>query len=70
MKLNTSIAILLAAATLGLTACGGDTYVRVSGTTSISKGQELVDLQKALDGGAITREEYEKLRVIIMRREQ
>jgi hypothetical protein len=53
--------IALVAALL-LAACGGDTYVKVQGTTTISKGQELADLQRALSEGALTESEYEGLR--------
>ena len=51
-----------------LAGCGGDTNVRVEGSTSISKGQELTDLQRALNEGAITQGEYDSLRTKIMRR--
>ena len=50
-----------------LTACGGDTYV-APGSTLISKGTELTDLQRALSEGAITQGEYDELRTRIMRR--
>ena len=33
-------------------------------------GQELIDLKKALDAGAITQEEYEELKKKIMERKQ
>ena len=59
-------AALLSLALLG--GCGGDTYVKVEGTTTISKGQELTDLQRALNEGAVTQGEYESLRAKIMRR--
>jgi len=47
---------------------GGDTYVKVQGTTTISKGKELVDLQRALDEGAIDGEQYERLKARILKR--
>jgi uncharacterized lipoprotein len=47
---------------------GGDTYVRVQGTTTISKGQELSDLQRALKEGAITQREYDQLHRKILAR--
>jgi hypothetical protein len=53
---------------LGLTGCGSDQKVTVSGTTSISKGAELTDLQSALSAGAITQAEYDKLRAAILKR--
>ena len=59
-----SCAVLCAALAAG---CGGDTYVN-TGSTSISKGTELTDLQRALAEGAITQSEYDSLRARIMRR--
>jgi hypothetical protein len=53
-----------------LTACGGDTYVKVQGTTNISKGQELADLQRALDQGAISKKDYDQVRSKILERPQ
>ena len=41
--------------------CGGDTYVKVQGTTTVSKGQELTVVQRALNEGAITKSEYDRL---------
>lgn len=55
-------------ASLLLSGCGGDTYVEVQGTTTISKGQELADLQRALDEGAIDRGDYDLLRKRIIDR--
>jgi hypothetical protein len=62
---------ILTAAFLGLVAlagCGSDPKITVSGTTSISKGTELTDLQAALAAGAITQAEYDKLRATVLRR--
>jgi hypothetical protein len=44
--------------TLTLAACGGGTDTQVS-TTSVSKGQELMDLQTARNSGVISQDEYE-----------
>ena len=52
---------------LALAGCGGDTNVKVEGTSTISKGQQLTDLQAALQAGAINQDEYETLRRKIMR---
>jgi hypothetical protein len=63
--------IILAAALVQLAllgACGGDTVVKVQGTTTISKGQELTDLQRALNEGALTQEEYDRVRAKLMKR--
>ena len=52
-----------------LSGCGGDTDIKVQGSTTISKGQELTDLQRALNEGAIDQKDYDKLHEIILKRE-
>lgn len=65
MKRAAIMAALLASA-VSLGGCfGGDTEVQ---QTTVSKGQELTDLKKALDSGAINEKEYERLRKEIMNR--
>nr|WP_295074720.1 SHOCT domain-containing protein [uncultured Roseateles sp.] len=63
---------LLAAGILaaGLAGCASSSRstVTVQDSTKITKGQELVDLQRALDQGAITQGEFEELRQVILRR--
>lgn len=49
-----------------LAACGGGNDVR-SDIRTVTVGQELIDLQKAYDGGVISKEEYDKLRQNILR---
>ncbi|HTO58262.1 MAG TPA: SHOCT domain-containing protein [Pseudomonadales bacterium] len=67
MRTNRTIFIatlLLAFATI--TGCGGadvDQHV-----TSVSQGQQLDDLKKALDQGAINEDEYQKLQKKILSR--
>ena len=69
MKLKQQLAIpAIAVLLVSMTACGSDQKVTVSGTTSISKGQELTDLQSALTAGAISQAEYDKLRTTILKR--
>ncbi len=51
-----------------ISGCGTDQHVTVQGTTTISKGQELTDLQRALNDGAINQAEYDSLRAKILRR--
>jgi hypothetical protein len=67
--MNFKHTIMIAAIGFGaLTGCfGGDTTV-VKGSTTISKGQELQDLQRAMKEGAITKSEYDRLHSIILRR--
>ena len=43
--------------------------VTVTGTTTVSKGQELTDLQRALEAGAISQSDYEKVRAKILKRD-
>lgn len=57
-----------AALALGLHGCGGDNVTKVEQSTQITKGWELKDLQKALDRGAINKEEYEQIKVKILKR--
>jgi hypothetical protein len=44
------------------TACGGGGAKLESDITTTTKGQQLLDLKKALDAGAINQKEYETLR--------
>ena len=60
--------MMVLAALGGVAACGSDPKVTVQGTTTISKGQELSDLQSALQAGAIDDKEYESLRQRILKR--
>ena len=48
-----------------VTGSGGNNSTTIINTTT---GQELLDLQKALDSGAITQEEYDELKLKIMGR--
>ena len=69
--MNAKHRILTAATFAGLVAlagCGSDPKITVSGTTSISRGAELTDLQSALSAGAISQAEYDKLRAIVLKR--
>jgi hypothetical protein len=52
-----------------LSACSTSTTdVIVKGTTKITTGQEMVDLQRAVDQGAITPDEFGELKERILRR--
>jgi hypothetical protein len=64
-KLTLSALLLLSVGTLA--GCGGGgADVRA---TTVSKGQELQDLKKAFDSGAISKKEYERLRSEVIRRD-
>ena len=63
----TRIALALALM-LPLAACGGggaSTTTQVQNTT-VSKGQQLIDLKRALDSGAISSREYDSQREKIL----
>jgi len=47
---------------------GGDANVKVQGTTTITAGQELQDLQRALAEGAITQDEFDTIKKALLRR--
>ncbi len=47
---------------LGVTACGGGGAEVKSEVTTTTVGQQLIDLKKALDAGALTQQEYEQQR--------
>ena len=58
------------AASLGAAGCASSrSDVTVQGSTKISKGQELNDLVRAKQAGAITDDEFEYLRQKIMKRD-
>lgn len=62
MKLLRSCAVLIMAAAILGGCCGGGTTKVQSTTTTTTTGQQLIDLQKARDSGAITEEQYNKMR--------
>lgn len=49
---------------------GGDAYVQVQGTTTITTGMEMQDLQRALKEGAITQSEYDAAKKNMLRRKR
>ena len=51
-----------------LAGCGGDTIVNQDNSPKVSQGQELTDLQRALDAGAINQKEYDKLKQVVLKR--
>jgi hypothetical protein len=53
----------------GLVACGGGGADIKSEVTTTTVGQQLLDLKKALDAGAITQKEYERERKKILDRD-
>ena len=60
------VCALISLAALG--GCSNRSAVTVQDSTSITKGVELTDLQRALQEGAINQQEYETRRKAVMRR--
>ena len=59
-------ALVCSMALLSLTACsGGGAEIR-SEITTTTKGQQLLDLKKAFDAGAMTKDEYERERLKVI----
>ena len=68
---STSIAALALAAILATAGCSSSSNtVTVHESTRITKGRELTDLRRALDAKAVTPDEYERLRRVILERPQ
>lgn len=69
-RFSTAVGAALVAATV-LTGCASSSNrVTVQESQKISKGQELNDLLRARQEGAVTASEYEELRRTILRRPQ
>jgi len=61
-------AALLAAASLALAGCSGGGADVQQYVSTVSQGQELTDLKRALDEGAINQSEYDRLRQKVLSR--
>jgi hypothetical protein len=66
MAFNTIAAVMACALVLGLAGCGGGGAKVQSEISTTTTGQQLMDLKKALDSGAISQEEYDKERKKIL----
>lgn len=58
--MNKFALVLASVMAIALTGCGGGGANVRSEVTTVSKGQQLIDLKKALGDGAITQDEYDK----------
>ena len=68
MTLNRKLALaLLLVGSTAFVGCGGGAEVNQH-VSSVSQGQELEDLKKALDQGAIDQQNYDKLQKQILKR--
>jgi hypothetical protein len=68
MRTGACLLVSLLAAGAMVTACGGDTTRVESETHTTTIGQELLDLDRALDRGLISEREYERTKEDILRR--
>lgn len=59
-------AVILAVVAATVTACGGGGATNANTVQTTTVGQQLIDLKKALDSGAITEAEYERQRKKIL----
>ena len=59
--------IIAIAMTAALAACGGGGADVKSVVNTTTTGQQLIDLQKALDAGAITKEQYDQQKAKILK---
>jgi hypothetical protein len=58
---------MLILATASLSACVGRKAVQSTSVSTTTTGQELTDLQSALDNGLITQQEFDKKRKAILK---
>ena len=63
--MNTRLALFAGLIGLSLTGCGGHEVVRP--TVDVSIGQQLIDLKKARDSGALSPREYEQQKTQLIR---
>jgi len=63
---NALLLVLCGILLFGVAACGGGGADVRSEVTTTTVGQQLMDLKKALDSGAMTQQEYEQQRKIIL----
>jgi len=67
MRVSRSVAGILVAMAFGLLGgCGGGGAEIQSSIHTTTEGQQLMDLKKALDAGAMSKEEYDRLRTRII----
>ena len=64
------IATAAAVLCLTLAGCGGGGAEVKTTTTTVSLGQQLIDLQQALDKGAVSQSEYARLKRDIIKNAQ
>ena len=72
MTMNKSLIIgaLISVALLAGCASNKEPTIAIQGTSTVTKGVELQDLQRALNEGAINQDEYDTLKKKILKRSQ
>jgi hypothetical protein len=66
MKLRLEMWIVIAVLAMSLAGCGGGGAEVRSEVTTTTTGQQLIDLKKAFDTGAMNRDEYDREREKIL----
>lgn len=66
--MNTKAFFAVILSSLLLAACGGGGARTSNEISTVTRGQELLDLKKAFDAGAINEREYEAQRRLILER--
>ena len=66
--MNFKVALAGLFASVLLTACGGGGARTTNEITSVTRGQELLDLKRAYDAGALNEREYQEQRRLILQR--
>ncbi|BEQ13963.1 SHOCT domain-containing protein [Desulfoferula mesophila] len=66
--LYTMIFVAMFGLSIALAGCGGADVQTQNTTTTVSEGQQLIDLQKAYEAGAITKEQYEQQKAKVLNR--
>jgi hypothetical protein len=69
MKLRLEMWIVIAVLAMSLAGCGGGGAEVRSEVTTTTTGQQLIDLKKAFDTGAMTRDEYDREREKILNKD-
>jgi len=61
--------VVVAAMVMALAGCGGGGAKVHSEVTTVTTGQQLIDLKKSLDTGAMTKDEYDRERTKVLNKD-
>jgi hypothetical protein len=69
MKIRLDVWVVMVAMTVALAGCGGGGAKVHSEVTTVTTGQQLIDLKNALDSGAMSKDEYDRERRKVLSKE-